>query len=433
MAGRGWSVTGSDRSRDHRQQLAQIGWQVEPDTSGSVIPPSTDIVVYSDAVDADHPQRREATVRGILQLSYARMLGRMMRRHERVAVAGTHGKSTITAMAAEILVAAGMDPTIVCGAGPVAESPTGGRAGRGDIFLAEACEYRENFLHLRPRVAAISGIEPDHFDYYGDLQALQNGFSHFIAQIPIDGHLFVRAECPNLKHVCRSARCPVKTYGLVNTADWWAHHVVQERGKYHFTVMHRRSSIGRVRLNARGRHNMANGLAAAALASRFGAPPQAIVGGLRSFSGLHRRLEHVALRRGVHIWDDYAHHPTAVRATLRALREIHPNARLWCVFQSHQVSRTERLLDEFAESLQNADVVAVAPVFRAREGPSRRGEVTASDLARVVRESGTPALAFGKPAEILNRLKMDCRPGDVLVTLGAGDIWKLSYAFADRI
>ncbi|HUS40579.1 MAG TPA: cyanophycin synthetase, partial [Pirellulales bacterium] len=202
-------------------------------------------------------------------------------------------------------------------------------------------------------------------------------------------------------------------------------------GCYEFTIKHGNRWIGRLALRVAGRHNVLNAVAAAALAYRGGASPDDIIRCLAEFRGLGRRLQHLGEHAGVHVWDDFAHHPTAMSVTLAALREVHPNSRLWCVFQPHQALRTRHLMDEFARSLQNADVVAVAPVYRAREGEWQPGEPTAADLATVVRSFGTKTMICDTLDQIQQQLT--CCPGDVLVTLGAGNISKISHDFANRI
>jgi UDP-N-acetylmuramate--alanine ligase len=223
----------------------------------------------------------------------------------------------------------------------------------------------------------------------------------------------------------------VETYGISDRADWQAVQVAGESGRYVFAIKYRDLLIGRVRLQTPGRHNVLNALAAAALAHCGGARSADITRGLSEFRGLRRRLQPLGTCRGVHLWDDFAHHPTEVAAALRTLREIYPKSRLWCVFQPHQATRTVRLMDEFAHQLQNADVVAVASIYRAREGRWQPGQPTAADLAGAVRAQGTPTLRC-HAIEAIQR-QLTCCPGDVLVTLGAGNINRLHHAFTNRI
>ena len=305
-------------------------------------------------------------------------------------MAGTHGKSTTTAMAAHVLTDAGLDPTVLCGATPLGQS-SGGRAGSGELLLVEACEYRANFLHLRPRHAAILGIEPDHFDCFDSLGDLERAFARFARSVPPDGLVLARHDCAVTRRVTAELPCRVETFAIGFEADWSARNLTARRGRYGFEIRRCGRQLCNVSLQVPGRHNVLNALAAAALAWQNGLRPEQIAGALGRFRGLHRRLELLGTYRGVLLLDDYAHHPTEVAATLQTVRRMVPGRRVWCVFQPHQVSRTERLLDELAESLQNADRVLVAEIFRAREGAPRPGEVTAADLARRVSRRRRPS------------------------------------------
>jgi UDP-N-acetylmuramate--alanine ligase len=381
-------------------------------------------VIYSDAVPADNRELRRAAERGLPTLSYFETLGRLGVGRRTVAVAGTHGKSTVTAMTAHLLVASGGDPTIVCGATQLGAT-SGGRAGRGDLMLVEACEYRANFLHLQPAQAAILGIEPDHFDCYDSLEQLEAAFRRFAESLPPGGLLVARHDCPSTGRVTAGLSCRVETFGFSTDADWSAQHLVDDRGRFRFEIRRFGHRLCEVRLEVPGEHNVLNALAAAALACENGVTGDQISACLGSFPGLHRRLELLGTCRGAMVLDDYAHHPTEVVATLTTLRRMYPHSRVWCVFQPHQALRTRRLLDELAASLQNADKVLVADIFRAREGDPRPGDVTAADLARRAATLGVEVLPGHTAEEIVRALETHLAPGDVLITLGAGDVEKL--------
>ena len=425
-----WIVSGSDESHtathSRRAQPAGVGmespqadgppphahplqWVGMPGHSACHVTPEIDLVIYSVAVGPENVELRRAAELGIPTLTYAQMLGRLMAGKHGLAVAGTHGKSTTTAMAAGVLVAAGLDSTVVCGATPLG-ARSGGRRGRGDLVLVEACEYRGNFLHLRPRQAAILGIEPDHFDCYDSLDELERAFAQFAALLPRDGLLVVRHDCPVSCRAAAAAGCRVETFGIHPPADWSARNLAARAGRYRFEIHYRGEPLGQVALRTAGRHNVLNALAAAALSRAAGAEPPAILAGLSRFEGLRRRLEVLGTVGGITLVDDYAHHPTEVAATLDALRRMFPHRRLWCVFQPHQASRTARLLDQLAASLQNADRVAVAEIFRAREGPPRPGEVTAAALAARVRAGGAETLDVHTVEEIALAIAPTCTP-----------------------
>jgi UDP-N-acetylmuramate--alanine ligase len=411
--------------------------------------PEADLVIRSDAIPDENPEIRAAQELGIPILSYFDVLGQLSQKCHTVAIAGTHGKSTTTAMTAHILVEAGHDPTVFCGATPLGKT-SGGRAcrfsrsaadkdsprpqsGEGPgvraadsaadipLLLVEACEFRKNFLKLQPTHAAILNIEPDHFDCYDSLDALEQAFRQFAASLPTNGLLVVPHADASITRVTAGLACQTETFSFSPAADWHADSIEDHLGRFRFEIRHRGQPLGFVQLQTPGRHNILNALAAAALAHANGASSAQIIGGLESFEGLHRRLEILGKWRDIAVVDDYAHHPTEVTASLQAIRSIYPKQRIWCVFQPHQASRTARLLDELAVSLQNADCVLIGEIFRAREGTPQPGEVTAADLARRVAELGVPVFPGSKTEEIVKTLETHLAPGDVLATLGAGD------------
>jgi UDP-N-acetylmuramate--alanine ligase len=432
LSGLGWSLSGSDLSLGSIREMAAAGVRLFQGHSPGHVSPETKLVVYSSAIGADNPELRRAAELGIPTLSYFQMLGRITSSKDTLAVAGTHGKSTTTAMAAQILIEAGRDPMVFLGATPMGAS-SGGRAGRGDLLLVEACEYQANFLHLRPRRAAVLGIEADHFDCFDSLEAVERAFAQFAALVPPEGMLVAPHDCESTRRVTAELACPVETFGVGEGADWSARNLISRRGHYGFELCHHAEGLGSVRLRVPGRHNVLNALAAAALAHSAGVESRHVVRGLEVFLGLHRRLEPIGTWRGIMLMDDYAHHPTEVSVSLAALRQMFPRHRLWCVFQPHQALRTARLLDELAESLQNSDRVVVAEIFRAREGPARDGEVTAHDLAGQVRAGGVEVADVHTAGEILSLLENCLVPGDVLVTMGAGDIGNLSHGLIERL
>jgi UDP-N-acetylmuramate--alanine ligase len=347
-----------------------------------------------------------------------------------LAVAGTHGKSTTAAMAAEILVAAGCDPTVIYGAAPLGGGE-GGRSGNGTILLVEGCEFQRNFLHLCPREAVILNIEPDHFDCYDSQAALESAFGRFAAQLPHDGRLIVPWGDATVRRAADAAGCRVETFGCDVDADWSAGDLRSERGRYGFELLQQGRLLGRVELSVYGRHNVMNALAAAALAARSGVTAGSMTAGLSRFRGLRRRLESLGTAGGVLFWDDYAHHPTEVSATLQALREAVPAAQLFCLFPPHQSLRTERLLDELARSLQNAERVLIADIYRAREAAPRPGEVTAADLAARTRLLGQDVPGLHAPLDIQKYLQTHLTSGDLLVVMGAGDIGRIGYGLLE--
>lgn len=432
LLGWGWDLSGSDSCPDSAQFLAAEGVPIYSHHAEAHVPTGAELVIYSDAVRGDNPERRRGADLAIPTLSYFQMLGRLMRWRRGIAVAGTHGKSTVAAMLADLLVRAQLDPTVVVGAAPLGRD-SGGRSGRGELMLVEACEYRANFLHLRPQQAVILGIEPDHFDCFPTTHALESAFRRFAAILPDEGWLLIPENCPAGRRAAAGARCRMETFGLGLQADWSARHLRDVCGRFEFSIYRRGRPWCDVHLAVPGGHNVLNALAAAAMAWQNGLEPAEIAAGLAEFRGLHRRLEWLGCCRGVTLLDDYAHHPTEVSAGLETVRRMYPGRRLWCVFQPHQASRTQRLLDELASSLQNADRLVVAEIYRAREGVPRPGEVAAADLAARARAGGVRVEEVHTTDRILGRLCEALAPDDVLITMGAGDIRKICHGFIDRL
>lgn len=434
LLGTGWRLSGSDPSATESDLMR---WRKDASPLHNRhgvehVPLDADLVVHSLAVPDDNPEIQQAKTAGIATYSYPQMLGRLMAGRYGLAVAGTHGKSTTTAMAAAILTQAGHDPTVLCGAAPLGEY-SGGRPGGGKILLVEACEYRRAFLNLRPRVAVMLGIEWDHVDCFQSLIEVEHAFAQFAERVPPAGLLLSNADCSATGSAVRQAKCRRATFGFDAQADWQATGLKVQKGRYRFVVKHRKRDVAEVTLRVPGRHNVLNALAAAALASEVGCRGKEIGEALSNFAGLERRLESLGTYRGVSIVDDYAHHPTAIAASLATVRKMFPDRRVVCVFQPHQASRTRKLLDELADSLHNADLVAVADIFRARESHLTMPEASAADLAAKVAQLGTKVLPVHGQEEIADQLTNQLSPGDVLITLGAGDIRKVTDGLIYRL
>ncbi len=419
----GWRVSGSDLAGaapdDDR-------FDVRRGHDARAIELAFDVVVHSDAVPRNNPELRRAEALGIETLSYSRMLARLMQPHTGVAVAGTHGKSTTTAMASEILLTAELDPTYVVGATSIG-GVSGGHSGRGRTMVVEACEYRANFCQLQADIAAVLNVEPDHFDWFESHAQLKAAFRRFVRQVPSSGLVLARADCATTTEIVKHLDCTVETFGMKDTSTWQARNLSSRRGYYSFELCCRGQRVCAVKLPVPGRHNVYNAVAAAALASHCGASAGAIRTALESFTGLRRRLQLLGEVRDVALVDDYAHHPTEVAAAIAALREMYPGRRLICAFQPHQASRLAHLLDEFARSLENADKIVVADVFAARESSSQPRAIRAEHLAERLQALGCDALHLASAAQIVNHLKTSLLPGDVLVTMGAGDIGTVAH------
>ena len=320
---------------------------------------------------------------------------------------------------------------MICGATPLG-SDSGGRTGSGDWLVAEACEYRENFRHLRAEIAVVLGIEHDHFDYYRSLAEVERAFGKFVQRVPGGGVVIANADCPATRRALAAVAGRMTTFGFSAAADWRPIATAHTRGQHRFEIRRRGRQFCHVVLRVPGLHQVANALAATAACYEAGATAAQIAAGLAEFRGLRRRMEHVAQVGGIDILDDYAHHPTEVRAALAAVRSMYPGRRLWCVFQPHQISRTTALVDEFAASLQNTDRVAVTEVFVARERIDVNPLIVAENLAQRTREMGAEVLPDCRAEEIFDRIAAAAQAGDVVITLGAGDIRKRCDEFVDR-
>jgi UDP-N-acetylmuramate--alanine ligase len=449
LRGWGWSVSGSDAILPSPLGRGAGGEGLFHGHAAEYLPLTTDIVIHSDAIPPDNPELCRAAELGIPILSYFQALGKITSVNDvtrfqeprppmiSLAFAGTHGKSSTTAMAAYIFTQSGRAPTVFCGATPIGEK-TGGRAGRKDFIVVEACEYRKNFLHLRPTHAAILGIEPDHFDCFENLAEIELAFRQLAESLPPQGRLLYREDCPSTQKVVENLGYRKQSFGFSPAADWSAQNLHSDLGCYHFSIFNRGEFVLEVQLPIPGRYNILNALAAAAMCWENECTAEQIRHGLATFPGLHRRFEigktdiqsimKSRQAKNLSCVMDYAHHPTEVTAALQTAREVFPNRRIWCIFQPHQASRTTRLLDELAFSLQNADKLLVADIFRAREGVPKLGEATAADLARraaeiaKTRKEGVEVLPTCRTNDIIDILATQLQSDDVIITLGAGDI-----------
>lgn len=426
-------ITGSDISIPAHDywRMHQQGLRAYQGHAASHLPPEVDVLIYSPAVPADNPERREAARRGLPQLSLSEAIGRIMAAREGVAVSGTHGKTSTTALLGHILDVGGRSPSVLTGA-EVLDRGVSGWAGSGELFVVESCEYRRHFLDLSPRHAIILNIEPDHFDCFQTFQESVSAFREFASRIPGDGTLLVNYDSPTALDAVREARASVQTFGSRAGADWWLGNLWQMERGWRFRVFHRAKRFGDFELPLPGRHNVLNAMAAIAMSHRLGLNRRKIAKGLRSFRGTRRRFEQIGSWRGVTFVDDYAHHPTAVRVTLRTARECFAGRRIWCVFQPHQISRTRALLDDFVQNLSAADRVIVAPVYAARERATHEQTELSARIARRINRRGTPAAFVESLDRIPSTLETEIAAGDVVLTLGAGDIDRIGNEWVQR-
>jgi UDP-N-acetylmuramate--alanine ligase len=429
----GARVSGSDRIESQLLiDLAEAGASVFNGQSPRHVPMDCDLVVYSAAIHDENPELLEARRRGVPCRSYSQMLGEVMRLRTGLAVSGTHGKSTTTAMVAFILRSARLDPTFVVGA-EVPQLEGGCGVGDGPHFVAEACEYACSFLNLSPRYAVILNIEEDHLDYFQNLDAIIEAFSSFASLVPHGGVIVANAADRAVNIAVSQVQARVETFGLDGAATWSATDMVCRRGCWQFTITREDLPFVEVNLSRLpGRHQIGNALAAAALASHAGVAPEVIGEALSQFGGVLRRLTHRGKLDGIDVYDDYGHHPTEVQVTLKALRDHHPGGRIWVVFQPHQHSRTRFLLNDFARSFGAADHLIVPDIYFVRDSEAERDAVCSADLVERVQANGGDARYLPDFKAILEHLRHETQPGDVILTMGAGDIWKVADGLVRR-
>jgi UDP-N-acetylmuramate--alanine ligase len=432
----GFVISGSDMSESETtEKLRSAGINVAIGHNGGNIPASAQLVVMSAAVKPDNAEYMAGQARGIPIIKYARMLGVLMRSKNGIAVAGTHGKTTTTAMVALALREMGADPSFVIG-GDVPQLGGGSGVGSSDYLVAEACEYDRSFLNLYPRHAIINNIEEDHLDYYKDLDEIVEAFREFALRLPEDGLLVYSVSSPNIARFIRELKCRTVSCGLEAEADYQARDIRLENGRTFYrleTVADGEKLSVEVELATFGRHNVVNSLSAIALLHRLGFTLDEAARGVGAFQGVRRRFETVYDRDGITIVDDYAHHPTEIRTVLRSSRLFFEKRRIITVFQPHQHSRTRFLLRDFARSFQFSDLVVIPDIYFVRDSEQERKMVHARDLVRAILEKGGNAIYIPAFGEIEQFLANNLNPGDVLITMGAGNIWQVGRKLAEQL
>ncbi len=423
----GFTVSGSDMAESElTDSLSSLGASVSFPQSAGNITDDIDIVVFSAAIHEDNPELIEVRKRKLPALTRAEFLGQLMKRYRvSAAVSGTHGKTTTTSMLSEILIKAGTDPTLSIGG--MLKSINGNfRVGKRDIFVTEACEYTNSFLSFFPTIGVILNVDEDHLDFFKDLNEIENSFHKFAALIPENGTLVINGETKGFDLITKDLKCKIVTYGPNSSYDYYPTDIVlDDLARATFTVNHADEAVGRVRLRVSGEHNIGNACAAAAAARAMGIEPARIIEGLNGFEGTDRRFQHKGSFNGVEVIDDYAHHPTEIAASLNAAKRC-PHKTLWCVFQPHTYTRTKALLPEFAEALSIADRVVLADIYAARETDTLG--ISSKTLADEICARGHNACYLDSFEKIEKFLRKNCIHGDLLITMGAGDVYKIGDA-----
>ena len=385
--------------------------------------PSCDFVVYTGAVKEDNPEMCRAKELGIPTYERPEFLGSVMKSYPKtVAVAGTHGKTTTTSMLAHCLMAADTDPTITIG-GEIDLLDGNLRIGKSDVFLAEACEYRRSFLQFFPFIAVITNIEEDHLDYYKNLDDIKSAFYDFAHLVPEEGAIVACWEDDNIRATLKDIDRPLITYGR-NNAEWTAKEITfNTLGNPLFQVYHNNSFYLTVELSVPGEHNVLNSLAAIAVCDRLGIDKESVLRGLTGFHGTKRRFEAKGEVNGARIVDDYAHHPTEIKATLTAAARCEHND-IWCIFQPHTYTRTKTLFDDFVDALTGDFHTIITDIYAAREKDT--GLVSAKDLADRIKGS----VYIKEFAEIEDYIRKNAKPGDLILTVGAGNVVEIGEHLA---
>ncbi|MBR1932048.1 MAG: UDP-N-acetylmuramate--L-alanine ligase [Lachnospiraceae bacterium] len=425
-----FTVSGSDRSKSAlTESLEQKGIRVYYGQRRENITPDIDCVIFTSAIKEDNPEYIATVELGLPHLTRAELLGQLMKNYKTsIAISGTHGKTTTTSMVSEILLQADTDPTLSIGG--ILKTIGGNiRVGGSEYFVTEACEYTNSFLSFLPTIGIILNIEEDHMDFFKDLADIRHSFRAFAELLPADGYLIVNGEIDDYREITSGLSCRVITYcnsphtsaGL--PADYYASDISYDSSGHPSFQLHDRTDATReISLQVPGDHNVSNALAAIALADLVGIDSDISAKALHSFTGTDRRFEYKGSIGGVTIIDDYAHHPTEITATLSAAAK-YPHKTLWCVFQPHTYTRTKAFLGDFAKALSAADRIVLADIYAARETDNLG--ISSETLKQEIEALGHECSYFATFDEIENFLLENCINGDLLITMGAGDVHKI--------
>lgn len=428
LVGLGYKISGSDmKTTKITQKLEKMGIKVYSGHDERNIK-NPDLVVYTAAVKEDNPELVKARKLDIPVMDRASLLGQIMKRYPySIAISGTHGKTTTTSMVTMIMLEAKLDPTIHIG-GELEAIGGNTKIGGNSYFITEACEYVESFLKFYPFLAIILNIELDHVDYFKDIDHIKSAFYKFASLVPPNGYVVGCADDPNTLSLINSLSCNKITYGIKSeNAEWTARDIFfDDMGCASFSLIRHGEKLDEIKLNIPGIHNVNNALAAAAACYMLGCDTTSIKEGLKKFTGAHRRFELKGVTNNIRVVDDYAHHPSEVIATLKAAKNCR-RSKIWCVFQPHTYTRTKSLLEEFSTAFADADKVIVADIYAAREKDT--GEIHASTLADRINQKENKAVYISGFEAIAKYLEKHAASGDLIITMGAGDIYKVGELF----
>lgn len=428
----GFTITGSDKAAsDNTERLQSLGVKLFVGHDAKNLDPDVDVLVYSSAVGPDNPELIEAQKRKIPVIRRAEMLAEVMRLKYGIGIAGTHGKTTTTSMVSLVLMEGGIDPTVIVGGRLRGLAGSNARLGKGDFIVVEADEFDRSFLSITPTIAVLTTLETDHLDTYRDLDDIKGAFIQFASKVPFYGSVVLCLDEPALQDIMPKIKKKIITYGLNGQADIQAVDIMHKQNTSTFLVVRDSTELGQIALQIPGRHNVHNALAAIAVGLELKVPFDKIKKGIEKFSGVFRRWEVKAEIDGMTIVDDYAHHPTEIKATLAGAKSGW-RRRVVCVFQPHLYSRTRDFYEEFGRAFFNADVLVLTDVYPAREEPIQG--VTGELIANAAKSFGHKAVHYIPDKKNVPEFLMTIKqPGDIIITMGAGDIWRFGEEFIKKL
>jgi len=430
MLDMGYQISGSDcKSSPLTDNLTAMGAKIFIGHNAENVPADAQIVVYSSAIGKENPEMQEAHKRGIQIYKRAEMLAYIMSKRISIGVAGAHGKTTTSGMIALMLEKVGLSPTIIIG-GTLPQINSNAQSGKGPYLVAEADESDGTFLILNPKVAVVTNIESDHLDHYESLEEIRNAFAQYLRQVPEDGFAILNMDCPNVAFLKDIVPGHYITYGLHADADYRATDLTPSPFGIAANVWYQDHLLGRLILHVPGEHNISNALAAIALGRELDMQFQVLADALMHFTGTGRRFEFLGEKNGAKVYDDYAHHPTELAATIKAARSIH-KGRIVAVFQPHRYTRTQAMYKEFAEAVQEADIVIINEIYPAFETPIPG--ISAKMIVQEAKNLGAKAVEYAETEdEILERLHQLVKKDDLVLIMGAGNIRRVGERFVNR-
>ena len=423
-------ISGSDTAETPlTNKLSNLGADIFYEQVASNISANIDVIIYTAAIHAENEEFVEAKRLNIPLLTRAELLGQLMTNYQTpIAVAGTHGKTTTTSMIAHVLLQGEVDPTISVG-GILKKIGGNIRVGKSDIFLTEACEYTNSFLSFLPKIGIILNAEEDHMDFFKDLNHILDSFHQFSALLPSDGHLIINNEIEGINDIINELPCNIITYDLRGTGDYSAANITfDDMGCASFELFKNQKYVQQIALSVTGEHNVSNALATIATADLLGLSLDVVQAGLLSFTGTDRRFEYKGCMNGVTIIDDYAHHPTEILATLTAARN-YPHQEIWCIFQPHTYTRTNAFFNDFVETLSLADHIILTDIYAARE--TNTLGVSSKQIMQALKKKNCDAYYFDSFEKIETFVKINCKKGDLLITMGAGNVVDIGTAILE--